>query len=70
MKNKRNQITLIYILISLVLAVVCFQVIPQYSSLDYFSLIILYKDFLFIFISGIILRFVLYPKVATNLNTI
>ncbi|TDD98601.1 PAS domain-containing sensor histidine kinase [Flavobacterium cellulosilyticum] len=66
MKNKQNQITIIYILISLVLAIVCFKVIPKYATLDQFSLIILFKDFLFILLSGLILRYVLYKNDIKN----
>jgi PAS domain S-box-containing protein len=66
MKSRTTQITLIYILISLLLAIISYKVIPTFSTIDSFSLFVLYKDLLFIFISAGILRYILNKNDIKN----
>jgi PAS domain S-box-containing protein len=66
MKNKTSQIALIYILISTVLAIICFKLITQNTSLEFFSSIIFYKDLIFIIFSGILLKFILNKNNIKN----
>ncbi|WP_395050053.1 PAS domain S-box protein [Flavobacterium sp.] len=65
MKNKTNQITIVYILVSIFLAItyreVLKNILPAYHHS--FSFI---NDILFIFISGIILKYVLYKNDIKN----
>ncbi len=64
MKNKASQITLIYILVSIFLAIVYRELIlPVIPSNPLFSL---GTDILFIFISGALLKYVLYKNDIKN----
>ncbi|WP_291101714.1 MULTISPECIES: PAS domain-containing sensor histidine kinase [unclassified Flavobacterium] len=66
MKNKTNQITVIYILISMFLAIVCNKLFLEYiSPIKYLSYSFI-KDALFILISGIILKYVLSKNDIKN----
>jgi PAS domain S-box-containing protein len=65
MKNKTNQITLVYIIISIFLVVIYhtffFKIVP--SNFEHFNFI---KDLLLILISGILLKHVLYKNDIRN----
>ncbi|MBX9806775.1 MAG: PAS domain-containing protein, partial [Flavobacteriaceae bacterium] len=65
MKNKTNQITIIYILVSIFLAIIYREVlkhVPPANPLS-FSFI---NDILFILVSGILLKYVLYKNDIKN----
>ena len=65
MKNKTTQITIVYILVSIVLAVTYREVLKYIQPLYHHSFSFI-NDILFILISGIILRYVLYKNDIKN----
>ncbi|KIA94014.1 PAS domain-containing protein [Flavobacterium sp. KMS] len=68
MKNKTNQITLIYFVISLFLAIICHKYLLNNISNTqyyYFSFI---KDLVFIILTGLLYRFILSKNDARNIT--
>jgi PAS domain S-box-containing protein len=68
MKNKTNQITLIYFVISLFLAIICHKYLLNNISSSqyyYFSFI---KDITFIILTGLLYRFILSKNDARNIT--
>ncbi|MBA4320774.1 MAG: PAS domain-containing sensor histidine kinase, partial [Flavobacterium sp.] len=70
MKNRTNQITIVYILISILLAIVSHKVIIKYISPESLPLINFIKDILFILGSGIILKYLLYKNDIQNSDVV
>ncbi|HSN47203.1 MAG TPA: PAS domain-containing protein [Flavobacterium sp.] len=66
MKNRTNQITIVYILMSMLLAIISHKVIIKYVSPDSVPLVNFIKDILFILASGIILKYLLYKNAIQN----
>ena len=64
MKNKTNQITIIYILASIFLAITYREVL-KHVSIDHSSFSFI-NDILFILVSGILLKYVLYKNDIKN----
>lgn len=65
MKNKTNQITIIYVLVSIFLAVIYREVLKYIPATNHLSFSFI-NDILFILISGIILKYVLYKNDIKN----
>ena len=65
MKNKTNQIIILYILASIALAVVYREVLKHILLADHHSLNFI-NDILFILFSGIILKYILYKNDIKN----
>lgn len=65
MKNKTNQITIIYIFVSIFLAVIYREVLKYIPTPDHLSFSFI-NDILFISVSGIILKYVLYKNDIKN----
>ncbi|RUT69145.1 PAS domain-containing sensor histidine kinase [Flavobacterium cupreum] len=67
MKSKTIQITLIYIIISLFMAIICHKLLTTFiSSKEYFYLFFL-KDILFILITGLIFKYILSKNESKNI---
>ena len=66
MKNKTLKITLIYILTSIFLAIMCHILLQKYISILNFPYYVFVKDIVFISLSGIILKYVLYKNDIKN----
>lgn len=69
MKNKANQVTFIYIIIALFIAISSFKLANYYSyrlNVYYFSLT---KDIFFIITTGLLFRYVLYKNDKRNAET-
>jgi len=66
MKNKTNQIALIYVLISIFLAIVSHKLLPKHLSFTDFSSYIFINDILFILVSGILIKYLLYKNDIKN----
>lgn len=66
MKNRTNQITIIYILISLLLASISHKMIIKYISRESLPIANFIKDIIFILGSGIILKYLLYKNDIQN----
>lgn len=67
MKNKTNQITIIYIIASLFMAIICHKLLQKYTSdFDYHSYNFL-KDILFIVFSGIFFKYILSKNDTRNI---
>ena len=66
MKNKNNRITLIYILVSLIMAVICHELLGKYFSLYTYPLYNLILNTVFIVVSAIFLRYILDKKDFKN----
>lgn len=66
MKNRTNQITIVYILIFLLLAIISHKLIIKYISPESLPFINFIKDILFILGSGIILKYLLYKNDIQN----
>ena len=66
MKNRTNQITIIYILISLLLATISHKMIIKYISPQSLPIANFIKDIIFILGSGIILKYLLYKNDIQN----
>ncbi|MCV9930102.1 PAS domain-containing protein [Flavobacterium sp. LS1R49] len=70
MKNKTNQITLIYFVISLFLAIICHKYLLNNTSNSqyyYFSFI---KDLIFIIFTGLLYRFILSKNDDRNISVV
>ncbi len=66
MKNKSNKTALIYILTSLFLAIVFHKLIPKYISISDYSFYSFTTNILFILLSGILLKYILYKNNIKN----
>ena len=66
MKNKNNRITQIYILVSLIMAVICHELLGKYFSLYTYPLYNLILNSVFIVVSAIFLRYILDKKDFKN----
>jgi PAS domain S-box-containing protein len=66
MKNKTNQITIIYILIAIFLAIVFHKILIKYSSSTNYHLFIFYKDILLVFFTGMTFRYILSKNDTRN----
>ena len=66
MKNRTNQITIIYILISLLMATISHKMIIKYISPQSLPIASFIKDIIFILGSGIILKYLLYKNDIQN----
>lgn len=66
MKNKTSQITIIYIIVSILLAVIYYRIIPNYQSSDNYLLYSLFKDITFILFTGIIIKYILHTNNIKN----
>ncbi len=66
MKNRTNQITIIYILISLLMATISHKMIIKYISPQSLPIANFIKDIIFILGSGIILKYLLYKNDIQN----
>lgn len=66
MKNKNNRITLIYILVSLIMAVICHELLGKYFSLYTYPHYNLTLNSVFIVVSAIFLRYILDKKDFKN----
>ena len=66
MKNKNNRITLIYILVSLIMAVICHELLGKYFSLYTYPHYNLTLNSVFIVVSAIFLRYILDKKDIKN----
>ncbi|MCD0465517.1 PAS domain-containing sensor histidine kinase [Flavobacterium sp. ENC] len=67
MKSKTIQITLIYIIISLFMAIICHKLLTTFiSSKEYFYLFF-FKDILFILITGLIFKYILSKNESKNI---
>lgn len=66
MKNKNNRITLIYILVSLIMAVICHELLGKYFSLYTYPHYNLILNTVFIVVSATFLRYILDKKDIKN----
>lgn len=66
MKNKNNRITQIYILVSLIMAVICHELLGKYFSLYTYPLYNLILNTVFIVVSATFLRYILDKKDIKN----
>jgi len=66
MKSKTNQITLVYVIISMLLAVICYIYFPNYKNNSDYQNYIITKDIIFIILSGIILKYLLFKNNIKN----
>src|ERR1700749_58196 len=66
MKSKTLQITLIYVIISLFVAIICDKLLTSFisSKQDFYCFII--KDFLFILITGLVFKYILSKNENKN----
>lgn len=69
MKSKTNQVIIIYILISLFVAIVSHQILLQYISNEKLPFYTFTKDILFIFFTGIIFKLILSKNDNRNIAT-
>ncbi|TDO71450.1 PAS domain S-box-containing protein [Flavobacterium chryseum] len=68
MKSKTLQIILVYIIISLFMAIICHKLLTSFiSSKEYFYFFIL-KDILFILITGLIFKYILSKNESKNIS--
>lgn len=68
MKNKTNQITIIYIIASLFMAIICHKLLQKHTSgADYHSYNLI-KDILFIVFSGILFKYILSKNDTRNIS--
>ena len=65
MKNKTNQITIIYILVSIFLAIIYREALKYIPSTNHLSFSFI-NDIIFILVSGIIIKYVLYKNDIKN----
>ncbi|WP_289662359.1 PAS domain-containing sensor histidine kinase [Flavobacterium panacagri] len=68
MKSKTLQITLIYIIISIIMAVVCHKLLIIYFSFSDYLYLSLIKDIIFILITGLVFRFILSKNEQKNIS--
>ncbi|MBC7848075.1 MAG: PAS domain-containing protein [Flavobacterium sp.] len=66
MKNKNNRITLIYILVSLFMAVICHEVLGKYFSLYTYPIYNIITNILYIVASATFLKYILHKKDIKN----
>ncbi|MES2574333.1 MAG: PAS domain-containing protein [Bacteroidota bacterium] len=66
MKNKTNKIILIYIFVSLFMAIVCHELLGKYFSLYNYPFFSFIEDIIFIAVSGVFLKYILYKKDTKN----
>lgn len=67
MKSKTNQVTLIYVIISLFVAIISYKIAWRYISLKDIYLYSFFKDFTFIVLTGFLFRFVLIQNEKRNI---
>ena len=68
MKSKTLQITLIYTIITIIMAIICHQLLTTYFSLSQYPLLSLLKDISFILITGIVFSFILSKNEKKNIS--
>src|SRR4051812_43999737 len=66
MKNMTNKIILIYILVSLFMAVICHELLGKYFSLYNYPSFSFIEDIIFIAVSGAFLKYILNKKDTKN----
>ncbi|MNF30509.1 Phytochrome-like protein cph1 [compost metagenome] len=67
MKNKTNQITIIYIIASLFMAIICHKLLQKYTSDSEYHSYNFLKDILFIVFSGILFKYILSKNDTRNI---
>ena len=68
MKSKTLQITLVYVIISLIMAILCHKILTSYfSKIEYFYLFFV-KDIIFILATGFIFRYILAKNEKKNIS--
>jgi PAS domain S-box-containing protein len=68
MKNKTNQISIIYILISLFVAIISHKLLQKYTSTSDFYFFNFIKDIVFIVLSGLLFRYILSKNDQKNIS--
>jgi PAS domain S-box-containing protein len=68
MKSKTLQITLIYVIISLIMAVVCHKILTTYFSKTEYFYFFFIKDILFILATGFIFKYILSKNEKRNVS--
>lgn len=68
MKSKTLQITLIYTIITIIMAIICHQLLTTYFSLSQYPTLSLIKDILIILATGIIFSFILAKNEKKNIT--
>ncbi|WET01615.1 PAS domain-containing sensor histidine kinase [Flavobacterium sp. YJ01] len=68
MKSKTLQITLIYTIITIIMAIICHQLLTTYFSFSQYPLLSLLKDISFILITGIVFSFILSKNEKKNIS--
>ena len=68
MKSKTLQITLIYVIISLIMAVVCHKILTTYFSKTEYFYFFFIKDILFILATGFIFKYILSKNEKRNIS--
>ncbi|MBP6760105.1 MAG: PAS domain-containing protein [Flavobacterium sp.] len=66
MKNKNNRITIVYILVSLFMAVICHELLGKYFSLYTYPLYSFIENIIFIAVSATFLKYILHKKDIKN----
>ena len=67
MKSKTLQITLVYIIISLFVAIVCHKIVITYFSQSEYILVFFLKDFLFILATALFFKYILSKNEQRNI---
>ena len=68
MKNKTNQISIIYILISLFVAIISHKLLQKHTSTSDFYFFSFIKDIVFIVLSGLLFRYILSKNDQKNIS--
>lgn len=68
MKNKTNQISIIYILISLFVAIISHKLLQKHTSISDFYFFNFIKDVVFIVLSGLLFRYILSKNDQKNIS--
>ncbi|MBB4801465.1 PAS domain S-box-containing protein [Flavobacterium nitrogenifigens] len=68
MKSKTLQITLIYTIITIIMAIICHQLLTTYFSLTQYPTLSLIKDILIILITGVVFSFILSKNEKKNIT--
>jgi PAS domain S-box-containing protein len=68
MKNKINQITIIYLLIALFMAIILYKFLLNYSSDDNYPLYNFIKDVFFVFSTGIAYKYIMSRNEKRNID--
>ncbi|UQD57436.1 PAS domain-containing protein [Flavobacterium sp. K5-23] len=68
MKNKINQITIIYLLIALFTAIILYKLLLNYSSDENYPLYNFIKDIVFVFSTGIAYKYIMSRNEKTNID--